>query len=158
MGRLLCVALAAIGVIGCGDSGPKLVPVSGTITLDNEPMAADILFTPDPSNAAITSGGDTSGKAGNYKAMYAQRSGLAPGKYTVTVTEKTADAASSSEDRPMEEDPGMIASMEAARVGATTKLPKPAKAKKAPATQTFEMEVEPGGGVYDFDVKSDPEG
>lgn len=157
MGRLLCVALAAVGLIGCGDSGPKLVPVSGTITLDNQPMAADILFTPDPANAAITSGGDTSGKAGNYKAMYAQRSGLAPGKYQVTVTEKTEEATTSSDLR-MEEDPGMIASTEAARVGATTKLPKAAKAKKAPASQTFEMEVTPGGGVYDFDVKSNPEG
>jgi len=144
----------ALGLIGCGDSGPKLVPVTGTVTLDNQPMAAEVMFTPDPSNVAITAGGDTSGAAGNYKAMHAQRSGLAPGKYTVTVTQKTAEQAAATSSR-LSDDPGMLATLEATRRGATTKAPK-AVEKKAPPSQTFEIEIGPSGGTFDFDVKSDP--
>jgi len=44
---LACLAsLALLG--GCGESGPQLAPVSGTVTLDGQPLAtADVLFQPE---------------------------------------------------------------------------------------------------------------
>lgn len=37
---LLGAALAAalVGLTGCGDGGPKIVPVSGTVTIDGQPL------------------------------------------------------------------------------------------------------------------------
>jgi predicted small lipoprotein YifL len=41
MHRVLCgaaLAAALSGLAGCGDSGPKLVPVSGVVTIDGQPL------------------------------------------------------------------------------------------------------------------------
>lgn len=41
MRRMLCgaaLAAALVGLVGCGDSGPKIVPVSGTVFIDGQPL------------------------------------------------------------------------------------------------------------------------
>jgi hypothetical protein len=44
---LTCAVFAVLVSVGCGKSGPKGVPVSGRITLDNKPLAgAWVTFTP----------------------------------------------------------------------------------------------------------------
>jgi hypothetical protein len=53
MWRFRCLPLLAVLVVlGCGKTGPKVVPVSGRVTLDNKPLAnADVTFTPDGADA-----------------------------------------------------------------------------------------------------------
>ena len=46
-GLLACALLLTASVIGCGGSGPKYVPVSGTVTLDGKPYGdAVVVFLP----------------------------------------------------------------------------------------------------------------
>src|SRR5262249_13020597 len=78
----------------CGwGGGPKLVPVSGIVTLNGKPMQdAAILFLPDPSNKDGLPGQDQTGPEGNYKVMTLDRAGLVPGKYKVVITRSTVEA------------------------------------------------------------------
>jgi hypothetical protein len=41
---LLVVWLVLSAMVGCGKAGPELVPVSGTVTLDEEPLAEGFLY------------------------------------------------------------------------------------------------------------------
>src|SRR5437660_1361135 len=41
---LLIISLGLLAVTGCGKSGPQVVPVSGTVTLDGEPLAEGFLY------------------------------------------------------------------------------------------------------------------
>ena len=50
MWRCAAAAAAAGFLVGCGESGPKLVPVSGTVTLNGKPLeGAAVAFQPDAS-------------------------------------------------------------------------------------------------------------
>lgn len=40
LARYCLLAMGMIGVAGCGQKGPHLVPVSGLVTLDGEPLAS----------------------------------------------------------------------------------------------------------------------
>lgn len=40
---LLALALTMPLVIGCGSSGPKLVPISGTVTMDKKPIVDGLI-------------------------------------------------------------------------------------------------------------------
>ena len=149
-----CVmSVALLGVVGCGGDGESsvtLVPVKGTISLNGKPMEnAAIAFVPDPSNKDQTPGGDTTGPMGNYMARFRSRSGLAPGKYKVTVTPGVASSAGSGVGSDaFKDDPFMGA--EATRAGSGSK---PA-VKKLEIKAEFEAVVEPGGSVVDKDVKA----
>jgi hypothetical protein len=80
------VVLAAVLVSGCGQSSP-LIPVTGSVTLDGEPLPkAHVLFRPQNGRPsfAVT---DANGK---YALQYTSQSmGAVPGKHVVCVT--TAD-------------------------------------------------------------------
>src|SRR5947207_1494492 len=39
----LLVVFLALSAFGCGKSGPKVVPVSGTVTLDGRPLAEGLI-------------------------------------------------------------------------------------------------------------------
>ncbi|WP_146561521.1 hypothetical protein [Posidoniimonas corsicana] len=42
------VALASIAAVGCGDGGPKRVPVSGTVLIDGKPLTVgNVRFVPE---------------------------------------------------------------------------------------------------------------
>ena len=61
---MLCAAALAGGVCGCGSSGPKYVPVSGTLTLDGKPYGDGVVVflpkaTPGNPNPGRSSAGET---------------------------------------------------------------------------------------------------
>jgi hypothetical protein len=151
---LAAALLAALGG-GCGESGPALVPVTGTVTLNGKPLeGATVSFMPDPSNKGGIPGEDLTGPQGNYKAITLGRSGLVPGKYKVTVSKMPVAPGGPGADMA-KEDPYM------AQLGAESAA---AAAKKAPTKkkdpvlekieQTFDREIPPSGGPQDFDVKA----
>lgn len=70
---------------GCGDGGPKTYPVSGTVTLDDKPLAgATITFFPDSGNNPAATLSDAQGKYA--MSTRKQGDGAVTGSYTVTVT------------------------------------------------------------------------
>jgi len=144
------LALAtALGVValapGCGGD-VKLVSASGVVTLDGEPLeGATVAFIPVAGNAVSTAGSDMTGPKGNFQMTFNGRSGLAPGKYKVTVS-KTEDVASKNGKQI---DPVFAkASVERMLMGI---------AKETIPPQNFDREIEvPEGGITDFalDFKS----
>jgi len=146
------VPLVLLGAIGCSDdpdAAVKLVPVKGTVTLNGKPMAnAVVSFVPEPGNKTGTAGGDTTGPEGNYMARYRGRSGLAPGKYKVTIAPGAPTESMSHVSDAFKDDPFMAA--EGAR--AATAL-KPV-AKKAEIRGEFDAEVTASPSPLDFDVKA----
>ena len=91
--RFVClICLAFLATLGCGGDGrPSLVPVTGTVLLNDEPIeGAQLTFTPDnhkggygrPSSAVT----DASGQFSPW--TYAPGDGLPPGKYVVTITKQ----------------------------------------------------------------------
>jgi len=148
------VALTAVsGLCGCGDGARKLVPVSGTVTLNGKPLKdAAISFLPDDSNQGAFAGEDITGSEGNYKAMTRGRSGLAPGKYKVVVTKlnvPTTKIPDSFKDDPFMAKLAVEGPEEPANPGARRNS-QPSEIKGE-----FEREVEPTGGILDFDVKGE---
>ena len=90
---LRCLGLAglllACAVAGCGKSGPKTVPVSGTVTVDNLPLTdGQVTFHPvgkvEASGNTGFSGG-TIDASGKYTIFTGGKSGAPPGKYKATV-------------------------------------------------------------------------
>jgi hypothetical protein len=148
------LALVTCALAGCGGDETariKLVPVSGTVTLNGKPLeGAEITFTPDPANAKVTPGSDTTGPEGNYKAMFRGRSGLAPGKYKVVVAKVFLPPGV----RLFE---GMDLHM--LEVAAQSRSGDSKEMSKTAPTQVqgeFEREVPAEGGVVDVDVKGKP--
>ena len=137
------------GLAGCGPSDEtlriKLVPVSGTVTFNGCALeGARITFTPDESNAALTPGGDTTGPQGNYKAMYRNRSGLAPGVYKIVVEKTFLPEGVKAEDNDM--------NMHLESLNPTgAKKDKSREIKQVRGE--FDGEVAAGGAPLDFDVK-----
>jgi hypothetical protein len=74
-------------LVGCGKGGPKVVPVSGRVTLDQKPLAnADIMFFPDSSD--VESSGRTD-EQGNYSltVILDKRKGAAVGTHRVRISQ-----------------------------------------------------------------------
>jgi len=149
----IAASLTLALLCGCGGSDEdniKLVPVSGTITLNGKPMAgAKVTFNPSAENKDSTVGVDETGPEGNYKLKFKSRSGIAPGKYTVIVEPAlVVDMAKVPE--AFKDDPYM------ARIGAEAAAGVTAKKKSTPAGEKseFPAEVDDRGGSFDFDVKT----
>lgn len=136
---------------GCGESGPKLVGVTGTVTLNGKPFeGASVVFAPDPSNKEGRAATDVTGPEGNYKAMTGGRSGMVPGKYKVTVIKVKSNTAFTHEE--FKDDP-LMAQLSKGPVDPSLA----AKSKKANPDETkgdFDREIPPPGGIQDFDVKA----
>ncbi|WP_165248221.1 carboxypeptidase-like regulatory domain-containing protein [Paludisphaera soli] len=153
--RLAPVAILLGLAAGCGDADDSiaLVPVKGKVLRNGEPLGnASVSFQPDPSNADQTPGGDTSGPAGTYLARFKTRSGLAPGKYKVTVTPGAAipdieiDA---SVEEAFKDDPIMLGEMKKSAAGSSKGG---RKGKKLDPPAEFEAEVKADGKPLDFDI------
>jgi hypothetical protein len=117
----LIVSITAVsGLIGCGGDERKLVPVSGTVTINGKPLRdAVITFLPADSNKGALPGEDISGPEGNYKAMTRGRTGLAAGKYKVVVTRSAVET--SKVPAAFKDDPYMRGSQPRARRRAGTR-------------------------------------
>lgn len=86
------LSLALLFALGCGD-GSKIVPVSGTITLDGEPLRGkSIEFIPSGDTRSTGAGGNTD-ENGHYELLAVKPGattdvkGIAPGSYKVIVKE-----------------------------------------------------------------------
>ena len=128
---LLLVGLLA-GLVGCGESGPKLEPVSGKVLKDGKAMTnVSVSMVPEGSGVAAI------GTADSYGTIVIQtngRSGAMQGKYKIGVTEPT---------RPM--------TPESLKSGSPPPLSFDRK-YESPQTSGFEFEVPRGGGKFEFSV------
>jgi hypothetical protein len=124
--------------------------VTGTVTLNGKPLGGALVnFAPQEGNAATTPGVDSTGPGGNYKLMFKGRSGVAPGKYKVTITPPDPSAAESV-PTIFKDDPAMAGFERDARELGASKSRKIEVGSKS----EFEAEVPDEGGILDFDVKS----
>lgn len=128
---LLVVGLLT-GFLGCGQSGPKLEPVSGKILKDGNAMT-NVAISMVPEGAGIAAIG-TADSSGTIVVQTNGRSGAMQGKYKIGVTEPT---------RPMTE--------EALRSGSPPPLSFDRK-YESPQSSGFEFEVPNGGGKFEFSV------
>ena len=87
------IAMLLVATVGCGDSGMTLVPLTGTITLDGEPLPfKSVMLLPIDGTPGHGAGGYSDGK-GNYTlravvpGAIKDFPGCPPGKYQVVVSE-----------------------------------------------------------------------
>jgi hypothetical protein len=151
---IVVAAIAVSGLSGCGGGGPKLVAVSGTVTLNGKPFRdAELSFIPDGSNKLGLPGLDKTGPEGNYMAMTEGRRGLVPGKYKVYITRVTLD--SSKVPSHFKDDPYMARLvLEPPRDGVEQR-PARSTSQSSEIKGEFERDVPPEGGILDFDVKAE---
>lgn len=92
--RLLCCG-CLVFLLGCGGKGPEL-PVSGTVTLDGNPVPNVIVrFYPEGDTNPESNGFAQTGSDGKYVIVGAKdKKGLVAGKYKVTVSKGTAKSTS----------------------------------------------------------------
>lgn len=138
---LTALFLAACGC-GSGDETQSysLVSVSGTVKMGGKPLeGAQMSFTPNQVNKPSTPGEAFTDSQGQYEAKFRGRSGLAPGKYSVTIAKLPTDKGQST-------DPFM-AQLAKDATRARSKDAAPPKVEV-----TVEKEVPAGGGTLDFDV------
>jgi hypothetical protein len=85
LGPALCVFVGALLAFGCG-SGGNLLPVSGTVTLDGQPLqAGDVQFHPETSPDRSQEMPIGHIKDGKYELTTRGKKGAPPGKYKVVV-------------------------------------------------------------------------
>jgi hypothetical protein len=148
---LLALALLSAPLAGCGGNGTKLVPVSGTVTVNGQPLPdAVIIFEPDPTSPGAAHAENRTGPRGEYKPLTKGRTGVAPGRYVVYVNH--VPEATLAKVKYHNDDPFMkrltAASLENPR----------SKKKAAPEAggvinASFPREVTAGGGTFNFDIE-----
>lgn len=154
MMRISVVALCVVCLtcMGCGSGGPDLGEVSGTVTMDGEPLDnALVTFTP------VEGGRSSTGKTdenGNYTLSFADRTGALVGTHEVSVMTLTdvegedMSEVSSDSDAYMEQAMGGASDYDNATV--TEQIP----AKYNTETE-LTFEVESGKNTYDIELSSD---
>ncbi|HUT95177.1 MAG TPA: hypothetical protein VMY37_37335 [Thermoguttaceae bacterium] len=86
--RLVCASVVLLlGVTGCFRRGPELAPVTGTVTLDGEPLAgAQVEFKPMRGNPSY----GTTDQLGRYELKYTKdKTGGVVGSHVVRITTQT---------------------------------------------------------------------
>lgn len=93
VGLKSCVVMLLVAVAGCGDSGMTLVPLTGTLTLDGEPLAfKSVMLLPIDGTPGHGAGGYSDG-SGKYSlraivpGALKDFPGCPPGRYQVVVSE-----------------------------------------------------------------------
>lgn len=163
MSRLFFVsALILASSAGCGgSSGPKTVPVTGTVTLDGTPVAgATVTFSPTVTDGGRTSVGVTDNE-GKFSLLAAGAgAGVVPGSYMVGIS-KTSGAATPAA-QPASQEEAMKQIQAKMGGGSNAFLPKgPVAVKdelpemyKDPAKSGFSAEVnEDGENDFTFAMK-----
>ena len=143
LGLLSCALLMVAGCPGPGGDLPDVVPVSGTITLDGQPVS-DVMVVFSPGDT--TGGGICTGitdASGRYELKDGQqRVGAPAGKYDVTCSKFVMP------DGSLFTSDGSISPMEA---GAEEMIPPKYSSAETELTAT----VSPGGGTINFDLTSE---
>lgn len=94
--RCSVVVFGCFLLVGCGEGGPKLVPVEGKVTLNGKALAnKTIMFVPQTGTQGSGAGGTIDGE-GNYTLTAVlpgsteSRPGIPPGDYRVLIMEQMA--------------------------------------------------------------------
>jgi len=146
-GRLSCAALL-VAVLGCGGpdgDAPDLVPVSGTVTLDGEPVSGVMVnFFPEGPTTGSTLCYGMTDDSGRYELQDSQgRKGTLTGKARVTCSKFVMPDGS-----PFTSDGEMSPEM----AGAVEVFPP----RYSDETRTeLEVDVPAGGDTFDFDLESE---
>lgn len=160
--RTLFIVCFALSLVGC-DRGPKLVPVTGTVTLDGKPLPfKSLYFYPDRSAGTQGNGsGAFTDKEGKYYLIAniggttRDQRGVQPGKYRVAVTESVIPisekdfAPQAAADKSAEPGPGLIYTERPMR-------------REIPSVYSSEnstplvVDVPENGGTFDFELKKNP--
>jgi hypothetical protein len=73
-------------LVGCGDSSNKLLPVSGKVTVDGQPLTTgSVSFKPEKGSASSQEPGGDIEEDGTYRLFTAGKEGAPPGRYRVLV-------------------------------------------------------------------------
>jgi hypothetical protein len=84
--------VVAVGLAGCSESGPKTVPVKGTLTIDGAP-ANDVTITFAPLDSSLpTASGPVKNGAFELFSGAQGKPGAVPGKYKVVLAASGGDA------------------------------------------------------------------
>ncbi len=155
--------IALFGCAGCGSGGPSTHPVTGVVTLDNEPIeGAVVTFNPSGSEGRSATG--TTDASGRYElTTLASGDGATEGSYRVTIAKYEYPDGTAAEPATEEEPPEMTPEEEAAYMEeayeeeedvdppAENVLP---QKYSNPATSGFEAEVTSGENSFDFDLST----
>ena len=88
--RRIAAALLAATVAGCGWSGSPLVPLSGTVSLDGQPLARGMIqFEPEATTGSTAVASVANGR---FSATTGGRPGIAPGRYKVRIDARAEPA------------------------------------------------------------------
>lgn len=88
-----CILMMLAVVIGCGDSGPLLIPVTGTVSLDGQPLVfksvtlLPIEGTPGHGASGFTDGAGSLTLLALVPGAIRDFKGCPPGRYQVVITE-----------------------------------------------------------------------
>lgn len=149
----LAVSLASLGA-GCSNnlatdySDLGLAEVSGTVTLDGEPVpGAHIAFEDDQKRYSY----GVTDSSGRYSLMFnSEKSGVMPGPKTVKISTRAATA---------EEGESLYAGAESDMGAGEEELPSPSAVEKIPACyyrdSKIRVVVDEGSQTIDFELKSD---
>jgi hypothetical protein len=138
---LLCLALAGCGGAANSTPLPKTEPVTGTVTLDDEPLdGANVTFIPTGNTKGIECSGRTD-SAGVYTPQQVRgEDGVPAGSYKVVISRFLRNG------QPV--DPN-----ESGDVGGVLTESLPSQYSN-PGTTELTAKVEPGGGEIDFNLQS----
>ena len=131
--RLASIAVLTAGLVGCGDSGPPLIPVQGKVFINGKPASEGGVTFLSAANQMVQLVGAIR-PDGTYVMLHNRQEGAPEGQYVVTVlvteTAKTAD-------------------------GNYTGLPKTISDQKFsnPATTPLKIEVKEGAAAESYDLQ-----
>ena len=140
------LTLGVMMLAGCGDSGPKVVPVTGKVTLDGTPLTiGTVTFYPDESKGNTVVGTSTGmiQSDGSYKLNYNGKDGAPVGWYKVTVNPIGMPSNMGNAGGMQAQDMSKL-NQNAAKVNP--------KFLKAETGLTIEVVASPAAGAYDLKV------
>jgi len=129
---------------GCGSGGPELVPLTGTVTLDGEPVeGASVTFMPQFTGQPATGTTDVTGKFSLRTHPHGE--GVMPGKHKVTVQKMEISGL-------LPDDQGLSGGIAPGGIQETWHTP---KRYASPETSDLVVEVEPGMEPVEVKLKSE---
>lgn len=130
----VCLAVAVIAISGCGQSGPKLRPVSGKVTFQGKPVVeGSIRFSNPRAGVDIVA---KLGADGTYAVAMARGAGLPEETYQIAIVPNRKSAPTGTFVASPEPNPSDI----------------PPKYRD-PATSGLTMTVKPESNVFDVDMQ-----
>lgn len=134
-------AIACLGLVpGCGGSGPAGT-VSGTVTLNGSPVAAQVTFMNNEATASAVSDSST----GEYSLTYGESNRIPVGTYNIAITAAPgSDEVSDQDYEAMMEGGGASGTDTAAQSGIPTKYQR---------SSTSGLEFTVSEGANSFDIK-----